>query len=404
MNTKVLVIEDDQDLNQLLVDCLSSHFTVSSETQGEAGLKLAKKLAPEIILLDITLPNINGYEVCKHLKTELPETRVVFISGTNTPDAREAAYEVGGDDFIAKPFRMREVLSKIQLLERSLKFAQTLQDEILSVRSTTMNAISSAGDMGAVMAFARNVSKCRDTDALLKTLINSLSNSFGLDVSAQLRGYGIQKTLNSSGRSSPLEAEMLAAHVDDSEHIFHVGQRLVFNYPTTIVQIKSMPNNDDALVGRIRDNVAIIVELAETAFERITNNLLVNQQAQMSERAMLVAQETIAQLDAGFRKQSGQSLQIFEQLSDDLDDLLMFLALTEEQENRIKHIVTDASTKALEIYTTSKAMDQQFENLLQALKPIDPTKITRVQIAEPETRQLTDNDADSQDDDSIILF
>lgn len=403
MKTNILIVDDDIDMIELLTETLDDEFIVVSAADGNDALEKATNLQPEIILLDIGLPNISGYEVCESLKKQLPDTRIVFVSGSNTPEARQTAYDAGGDDFIAKPFRIAEVLRKIQLLNKSLCYSKQLKEEVHSVQSTAKNAISSMGEMGGVMSFSRSAAQSKNTESLLKDLVNCLSHSFNLDAAAQLTGYGIQKTLNTTGRSSPLEAEMLACITSESERIFQVGRRLVFNYPTVIVQVKLADQADNDLLGRIRDNVAIIVEVAETAFERIINTRIIERQAELSLKAMDVSKTIIATLDANFREQSGSSLRIFDDLSDRIDEELMFLDLTEEQESKVKSIVKNASSQAADIYASGKAMDEQFEKLLIALKPVDVNTVLELESIESSSEDELENASDQVDDNTILF-
>ncbi len=118
---KVLVIEDEPDLQQVLGYNLSQagHEVLSAE-RGAEGLRLAREQHPDLVLLDLMLPDISGSEVCRQLK-ESPETRgipVMMLTARGEESDRVKGFEVGADDYVVKPFSVREVLLRIQAILR----------------------------------------------------------------------------------------------------------------------------------------------------------------------------------------------------------------------------------------------------------------------------------------------
>ena len=118
---------------------------------------------------------------------------------------------------------------------------------------------------------------------------------------------------------------------------------------------------------------------------------------------MDVSKTIIATLDANFREQSGSSLRIFDDLSDRIDEELMFLDLTEEQESKVKSIVKNASSQAADIYASGKAMDEQFEKLLIALKPVDVNTVLELESIESSSEDELENASDQVDDNTILF-
>jgi len=84
---------------------------------GEAALEMARKYSPQLILLDVVMPDISGFEVCRRLKQDddLKDSSVIFISAANEIDFKIQAFETGGVDFITKPFRKEEIIQRIKI-------------------------------------------------------------------------------------------------------------------------------------------------------------------------------------------------------------------------------------------------------------------------------------------------
>lgn len=118
---KILVVEDERDLRQVLEFNLTQagHQVLLAATGGE-GLALAREQGPELVLLDLMLPDLAGTEVCRVLKDD-PATRavpVVMVTARGEEIDRVVGFELGADDYIVKPFSVREMLLRVQAILR----------------------------------------------------------------------------------------------------------------------------------------------------------------------------------------------------------------------------------------------------------------------------------------------
>jgi serine/threonine protein kinase/CheY-like chemotaxis protein len=114
--TRILVVDDHRANRQLLVDLLFAHdFEVTEAEDGPEAISRTQSWKPDLILLDIAMPGMNGYETCQRIK-ELPEGRetpIIFISALTQPEDQETGFGVGGVDYITKPIRGKEVLARV---------------------------------------------------------------------------------------------------------------------------------------------------------------------------------------------------------------------------------------------------------------------------------------------------
>jgi DNA-binding response OmpR family regulator len=114
---KILVVDDEADLVSVLRFGLEVEgFEVISASDGEQGLSLARERSPALMLLDLMLPKLDGYKVCRALKfDERYRTMPIFIlSARSGDDDRRLALEMGADAFITKPYEMRELVARIR--------------------------------------------------------------------------------------------------------------------------------------------------------------------------------------------------------------------------------------------------------------------------------------------------
>ena len=117
----ILVIEDDVSILSGLKDNLEYEgYAVLTETNGEKGLHEALGKKPDLILLDIMLPGMNGYEVCRKVKKENPEMPVIMITARGSEMDKVSGLDIGADDYVTKPFSIPELMARIRAALRRI--------------------------------------------------------------------------------------------------------------------------------------------------------------------------------------------------------------------------------------------------------------------------------------------
>ena len=116
---KVLVAEDDRHIREGLVAILSTEgYDVVVAADGPEALALFRSEAPHFVLLDIMMPGMNGYDVCRRLRAENAQLPLIFISAKSEEIDRVLGLELGADDFVVKPFGVKEVVARIRAVTR----------------------------------------------------------------------------------------------------------------------------------------------------------------------------------------------------------------------------------------------------------------------------------------------
>jgi len=119
MSKKILVIEDEPGILLSLKDEFESQgYTVYSAEDGEKGFKMAKQQKPDLIILDIMLPVLDGYEVCKRLRMEGDTTPIIMLTVKDKEIDRVLGLELGADDYVTKPFSLRELMARVKAVLR----------------------------------------------------------------------------------------------------------------------------------------------------------------------------------------------------------------------------------------------------------------------------------------------
>ena len=114
---KILVIEDNKDYQFLVQSALGTEYRVICADNGKQGIEVAREQKPDLILLDITLGEVDGFEVCHLLKgqKETANTPIIFLSSRNDSHSKVMGFDLGADDYIEKPFEAEELKARIKV-------------------------------------------------------------------------------------------------------------------------------------------------------------------------------------------------------------------------------------------------------------------------------------------------
>jgi response regulator RpfG family c-di-GMP phosphodiesterase len=132
---RVLIVDDDRDLRTLLGAVLAAHYEIAFAADGHEALGLFESFAPDLVLLDVLMPGLDGLEVCRCIKGSPRGRRVqvIMVSGSSSREDRRAALLAGADDYVVKPLRPREMPQRIELhfrLQYAWNVAHSVRSEI----------------------------------------------------------------------------------------------------------------------------------------------------------------------------------------------------------------------------------------------------------------------------------
>lgn len=147
---KVLIAEDNIELSDIMRNfLLRSGFTVYQAFNGKEALNIAKKMQPDIILLDIMLPIMDGFEVCRILR-KTHNIPIIVISAKVSEDDKVKMFELGADDYITKPFSNKEMVCRVNAqLRRYFKYNSTAHSDVRTYGKLTIFSANREAKVGA---------------------------------------------------------------------------------------------------------------------------------------------------------------------------------------------------------------------------------------------------------------
>ncbi len=356
----ILYFEDDEALANLTISLLEkSHYQVCWHKEFSSSILSSISnddfQKPNLVLIDIGMPNVNGYEICKHLKEGyLPDsTPVIFTSGKSATNEILKCYEVGGDDYLEKPIRNGELLIKIN---KFIEYANdTQQKEVMlnDARTMVFEVMTSSSELGKILHFFEESLKVISLNELSRLLINTL-NEFNLKSSVIFSSNEGELYFSSDQKEHPLEIRVFR-EAKNQQRIIDIGNKSIFNASVTSMLIKNMPIEDPSRYGNLKDQICLLLNCIDARVKALNTS---NKNDKQNEHIKIVG-NVIGKMVEDMKKNSLNLSKEFEEVIIGLEmnvssDLLRFNLLQEEEDSLMKHINTT-------IKSTSKLFDKSVE-------------------------------------------
>ncbi len=377
---KILAI-DDEPLNLDIIDeILEERFETAQASNGAEGITVAENFKPDLILLDVNMPEMDGLEACKRLKAN-PETAhipVVFLSALSRVEERMAGYAAGGDEYISKPFDEQELLVKIELALNSKTTKDELEKNSSDAMSMAMTAMSTAGEVGAVLQFTRNSFQCTSYASLAKKLLETCGQ-YSLKASLRMSSDGQEQFFSDDLEVSSIEKKVLMQN--NQERFMDFGKRTVVHYKYVSLLIKNMPVDDPDKYGRMKDNIGLLVEAADARIEGLMLSLKIQEREEMLNKLLNTTRDILNDIDHEYRSHGKKNEEIMSVLVQKVESSFMSLGLTEEQEQALLSILSGAEKESTALYDSGLDLERRIEFLVADLQ--GASQLQKVKV-EPE--------------------
>jgi two-component system alkaline phosphatase synthesis response regulator PhoP len=139
---KILLVDDEPDILEIVGYNLSSEgYQIITAENGQEAVKKAKKEKPQLIILDVMMPEMDGIEACEQIRKipDLNDTIIAFLTARGEDYSQMAGFDAGADDYITKPIKPKVLVSKVKALLRRLKEPENTQDDIIKINNLIIN-------------------------------------------------------------------------------------------------------------------------------------------------------------------------------------------------------------------------------------------------------------------------
>ncbi len=357
---RILIVDDTPEDIQFLLETLKNNFAVVAVTSGEKALEaVANGPRPDVVLMDVTMPGMDGYETCRKLKEdqENSDIDVIFVSAHDTTEEKIAGYEAGGSDYLIKPVQPSELEQKVKLAIKNNHIRSDISTEKDMAFNAAMTAMASASEQGIVLDFMRRSFSANNTKDLAALIVESTAG-FDLENSVQVRSN--EKIVNHGTREPmpPLEIELLE-RLKNHDRIVSLGKRTIFNYGEISLLVKNMPEDDEKR-GRLRDHLAILAEGAE-------HRLAAIEASQNMVYLVEDSNKTLKDIQAVQAIQKEKGLEIMDEVLRGIEASFMTLGLTDEQEELTLEIINTGVEESIKNLENGMIIDQKFQEIISSL-------------------------------------
>ncbi len=382
---------DDDHVNRRLIEVILKDYKCILFESGQACLDVIPSSLPDLILLDVVMPEMDGLQTCRNLRKhkQLSNTPIIFVSINDSLEERLQGYTAGGDDYIVKPFKPDELLAKVKAsLNR-----KSILDSAQQASSTTFDIMSTMSEMSSVVHFLQSTFSCNTYDSLAKKIIQA-HDSLGLEISIEFIINNETQYYCTAGIEHALE-ESVFEFVRNKGRLINSGKRAAVNYPNICILIRNMPIDNPDLHGRIRDHIAIIAQGADSKINTLKSELLIRSQRDDIINIMQQLKKAMTEIDIDYKRQQSFSCQILSSLGETLEESFITLGLTDEQENHQRKIIESAEDQTKELFNVGLSLKERFAGIIQLIhiaqnnSNIEETQIEDAPIDEIENESVT---------------
>lgn len=365
---RALIVDDDPIMTTILSLMLEREFEVTAVDSGEECIAAIADVRPDIVLLDIAMSGIDGYQTATELRWReasryLP---IIFVSSQDGLEDRLHAYEAGGDDFIIKPFDPEELLQKVRRVCRLKTERDLLLAERCEMQRMALNMMDELGDIGNLMSFMRDSLPLTDYRDLAQKILDTTTRH-GFSASVQIRHPIGIVTLTPHGPASPLE-ESVFEKVVSRGRMFEYRSRLIVNFKAISLMLSNMPVSDVAACGRILDNAAMLAEIADTIAEIIALRQETQYHAEIMRSTLLDAQAAFGYLQTHYQQQQRQAQRQVQQTIADVERLGVEFELSAAQHAALSATLNAAQTTIVATWRQQEQLEQKFEKIVKHIE------------------------------------
>lgn len=368
----VILAVDDEPLNiTILEELLGDKYTVYTATDGQQCIDQVKEISPDLILLDVNMPGLDGLEVCTKLKDDFETSSIpiLFVSALASTEHRLAGYKAGAEDYITKPFDEDELEVKVELILANKKRQSALEASASDAMNMAMLAMTTTGEMSQVLQFTRESSQCKSYEELAKMLIEAYEG-YGLNIVVRIKIYDKIQYFSHAEMVTDIEKSIF-------ESVYNMGRfvdyrsRTLMNYERISVLVKNMPLEDEEKYGRVKDCMGYLGEIAESRAISLNIELELKDREKALQTTLKATEVTLKDIELAFKSNADKNRKIFHELTSNVEASYISLGLTEQQEQVLSDLLENAEHASDKLYEDGLDIDERLDRILSQLADSD---------------------------------
>jgi len=359
----VLAVDDEPMNLEILQELLADHYNVVTATDGQACLDTVDEIQPDIILMDVNMPKLDGIETCKQLKENslTASIPIIFVSALASQQEKMVGYQAGADDYLCKPFDGDELTAKVALtLSASAAIAEH-EKNAGETMNMAMTALSTAGNVGTALQFSNASLDCKNAEQLAELLLEYYA-IYGLLITIRYVQDNTVKFYSHAGSTSDVEQKLMN-QANERGRFIDFGKRTLMNYERISVLIKNMPVDNEQKFGEMKDNLGFIGDAAEARAKSIeVENAL--------STIITSSKEVLHEISLEYQANAGKNDLILKLLHTDMAETFRYLEMRSEDEDSLLGILVNAEEKSKSLYQGGLNIEHKISRLMQDIEGV----------------------------------
>ncbi len=361
----ILVVDDEQFNVAILEELLEDEgYKITPAYSGESAVEQFKECQPHLILLDVMMPGIDGYETCRRIRASgYDQVPIIFLSAKAYLEDKLKGYEAGGDDYITKPFTNEELLAKVSVLLSKKQQFEQLEQSSAEATSLAYSLMTTSSKVGFIGRFVSESMRCKDAVALCNLFFKVTQEGFGMH--GLIRVVTDEGVLLASddGNIRTLDKEILENCHAEARITQFGNDRALFSWGNVTLLVRNLREDVDTL--------AILLDGFCSSLNTIE-----------SRNEMLRLVDEFHEKNLQLKE---QAMKLLDDLSDDLRDLFVNSGahsnISEEEETALVGVVDKTGDRLHHLLADGDEMEKQ---LSAALKKNELASVESKPTGEPE--------------------
>ncbi len=358
---------DDEPVNlTIMEELLQDSYELATAKSGEECLQQVAAQKPDLILLDVNMPDLDGLETCRRLKEdrETADLPIIFVSALASHAELMAGYEAGGDDYVTKPFSEDILVKKIDVVLASQRRKQELKQISDDAVQALEESLSATEQLAEVVSFLHQSRAANSVDELVRSVFECL-RKMELDGSMLVVEDDGNRIWFSDDIDRPMERQILES-LRGQDRVVSFGTRLAFNTDHATLLVRSLPRDDDG-VARLRALLAILTESMESRMREMKSDSRLDERREMLAKMLRATRESVARIDAEHQDRKARTHEILATLGDEIERSLLELELPRGRQAALLKIIEHSRRQAESVYENGIGIDADFQAIIDEL-------------------------------------
>lgn len=361
---------DDEPVNLIIMEeLLRDNYALNSVKSGESCLEQVGLQKPDLILLDVNMPKMDGLETCERLKTDTDtaEIPIIFVSALASHEELMAGYEAGGDDYITKPFSEAILQKKVQIVLASQQRKWELEQISDRAVEALKNNLTNTEMLGMVVQFLHRCQRINDVDELVNNVFDCL-REFELESSLLIQAEPENRVWFSDGIDRPMESQILES-LRGQDRVLSFGTRLAINSDHVTLLVRKLPSGQEE-IENLRQQLVIMIEGLDTRLHAMQAEMLFDSRRELLTRVLESTRDKLGEIDEQHKQQTLVASEIATEMGNELERSMLQLDLTEQQKKALLKIIDSGVSKIKSLHDEDCKLEDQFKVIIDDLSSL----------------------------------